>query len=190
MAGIAEKTVDIAQTGTGNDPFGAYPAMFGAQEEEQFSLQFSAGGKIGMPPLTPEGTVSAAVPVRQSLSQSGAGRDHGNRPSGIRNPPIEDSHVFRSEQIDAEGIGFKIIDQFHRRQPQDPCQLGSIHTPGEVRRSDPSLQNRSGNAETGPLRRQPRFGAEAADDLIEAPASLLEKRFSSNGVSLPSADSK
>ena len=104
VADVTEEPVDVAQAGTRDDPLHADPAMFGAQVQEQFRLQFSAGAEVGMPPLAGEGTMGSAVPVCKSLTRAGSGRDHGDGAGGVGNTPVEECEIFSPEKIDAAGV--------------------------------------------------------------------------------------
>src|ERR671925_246651 len=116
---------------------------------EQLDLQRIARGEAGMAPLAGERAMLLSIPVQPCFAQPGAGGDDRGVPKRIRDPLIKQHKILWSQQGEAIGGGFEVIEQQEAYEMQLMCELPSIDDPRQVHHFTASISDRSGDPQAG-----------------------------------------
>jgi hypothetical protein len=91
-----------------------------------------------------------SVPVKNSFSQAGSGRNYRDIFFRMINPAIKEKKILRFEVLQAARGGHQIVHQHDAlaRQTQTGGERSGIKCPRHMRGVQPAIDYRAGNAET------------------------------------------
>ena len=119
---------------------------------EKIRLQRVGGSEIRMAPFRGMFPIASPVPGQKGLPKAGARGDHGNGAAGSRFAGTQRVEFRRFKERHGARSRRKIVQEADGLEAEGPPDCFRIREPGKVRDRRPTVDDRSGNGQTGPIR--------------------------------------
>src|SRR5215475_9397978 len=139
---VAQKFVNVAQSGSGENSLTADMPIAAAKVLEQVHLGVSPRRKVGVPPFAGNRDVPFPGPEQARLAEASARRDECRIAGGIGRSWLEELAVAGSQSSNAPCVSFEVVDQPDTWKPQLATEAFRFHHPGQVGGFTPPILHR------------------------------------------------